>query len=188
MYFFENQNPTPQIEIENYVNKRQADSLVSEPQQQGLAQGKTCTDFVQHAMKKSKASESQSDGSPRGENLPKEPAMEEPMDDTTTADGDNKEIEDKTAKAGEKTEENPRKNLLVLELNGCLRTQLIATKWIRQKSLKEKKLEGRQCLRYLLVKIFSNFALKSLKLVSGPREPSKTLLISLILIFFLYIN
>ncbi|CAH8256751.1 unnamed protein product [Arabidopsis lyrata] len=73
-----------------------------------MAQGETSTEIVPLATKKSKASESQCDASPQRVNLSKEAAMEEPMDATTAANGDNEEVEDKNAEGEEKTEENPR--------------------------------------------------------------------------------
>ncbi|CAH8258672.1 unnamed protein product [Arabidopsis lyrata] len=99
----ESQVTTSVRPVQTHVRKRQADSLVSEPQQDSLTQGETSSEIAPPASKKAKGSESQPDAS-EGENLAKEPAMDELMDATTTADGDNEETEAENAE--EKTEES----------------------------------------------------------------------------------
>ncbi|XP_010472779.1 PREDICTED: nuclear-pore anchor [Camelina sativa] len=105
------------------VRKRQAESLVPEPQLESLIRGETSPEIAPPASKKTKVSESQPDAS-EGQNLAKEPAIEESMDATTAADGDNEETEAENAeeeslealqeneaevqdKADEPVEENP---------------------------------------------------------------------------------
>lgn len=88
---------------QTHVRKRQADSLVSEPQQESLTQGECSSEIAPPASKKAKGSESQPDAS-EGENLAKEPAIDELMDATTAADGDTEETEAENAE--EKMEES----------------------------------------------------------------------------------
>ncbi|XP_010417589.1 PREDICTED: nuclear-pore anchor-like [Camelina sativa] len=78
------------------IRKRQAESLVSEPQLESLIQGETSSEMAPPASKKAKTSESQPDAF-EGENLAKEPAIEDSMDATTAADGDNEETEAENA-------------------------------------------------------------------------------------------
>ncbi|CAA7062079.1 unnamed protein product [Microthlaspi erraticum] len=78
---------------QTHVRKRQADLLASEPQQ--ATEAGTSSETAPPASKKLKGSESQPD-SAEGENLSKEPAVDEAMDATTAADGDNEEIEAET--------------------------------------------------------------------------------------------
>lgn len=98
----ESQVTTSVRPVQTLVRKRQADSLVSEPQQDSLTQGETSSEIAPPASKKAKGSESHPDTS-EGENLAKEPAIDELMDATTTTDGDNEETEAENAE--EKTEE-----------------------------------------------------------------------------------
>ncbi|KAG7660116.1 Nucleoprotein TPR/MLP1 [Arabidopsis suecica] len=98
----ESQVTTSVRPVQTLVRKRQADSLVSEPQQDSLTQGETSSEIAPPASKKAKGSESHPDTSD-GENLAKEPAIDELMDATTTTDGDNEETEAENAE--EKTEE-----------------------------------------------------------------------------------
>ncbi|KFK42334.1 hypothetical protein AALP_AA2G243000 [Arabis alpina] len=88
--------------VQTLVRKRQADLLTSDQQQE--TQGETSSEIVPPASKKSKGSESQPDASPQGQNLSKEAAIDESMDVTTAADGDNEDIEAEAAE--EKTEES----------------------------------------------------------------------------------
>lgn len=78
---------------QTHVRKRQADLLASEPQQE--TQPGTSSETAPPASKKFKGSESQPDAA-EGENLSKEPAVDESMDATTAADGDNEETEAET--------------------------------------------------------------------------------------------
>ncbi|KAL1205642.1 Nuclear-pore anchor [Cardamine amara subsp. amara] len=99
----ESQVTTSVRPVQTHVRKRQADSIASEPQPDNLTQGETSSEIAPPASKKAKGSESQPDAS-EGENLAKEPAIDESMDATTTAaDGDNEETELENAE--EKAEE-----------------------------------------------------------------------------------
>ncbi|KAF8103110.1 hypothetical protein N665_0188s0065 [Sinapis alba] len=86
--------------VQTHVRKRQADSLAFEPQQG--TQGETSSEIAPPAPKKPKGSESQPDTS-EGENLSKEPDVDESMDATTVAEDDHEETEAETEE--EKTEE-----------------------------------------------------------------------------------
>ncbi|CAN8233681.1 unnamed protein product [Cochlearia groenlandica] len=87
--------------VPTQVRKRQADLLASEPQQE--TQGGTSPETAPPASKKSKGTDSQPDAV-EDENLSKEPVMDESMDATTAAEGDNEETEVETAE--DKTEES----------------------------------------------------------------------------------
>uniref|UniRef100_A0A1J3FHR5 Nuclear-pore anchor n=1 Tax=Noccaea caerulescens TaxID=107243 RepID=A0A1J3FHR5_NOCCA len=78
---------------QTHVRKRQADLVASESQQE--TQAGTSSETAPPASKKFKGSESQPDAA-EGENLSKEPAVDESMDATTAADGDNEETEAET--------------------------------------------------------------------------------------------
>ncbi|KAL0867351.1 hypothetical protein Bca101_046469 [Brassica carinata] len=101
--------------VQTQVRKRQADSLTSEPPQ--ATQGEASTEIVPPASKKPKGSEAEPDTA-EGENLSKEPDVDETMDAILAAEDDNEEIEAEAADeetveaqqetdADEPVEENP---------------------------------------------------------------------------------
>nr|VDD02470.1 unnamed protein product [Brassica rapa] len=90
----ESQGTTVVPPVQTHVRKRQADSLASEPPQ--ATQGEASTEIVPPAFKKAKGSETEPDTT-EGENLSKEPDMDETMDATNAAEDDNEETEAETA-------------------------------------------------------------------------------------------
>ncbi|KAL0725759.1 hypothetical protein Bca4012_040358 [Brassica carinata] len=101
--------------VQTQVRKRQADSLTSEPPQ--ATQGEASTEIVPPASKKPKGSEAEPDTA-EGENLSKEPDVDETMDAILAAEDDNEEVEAEAADeetveaqqetdADEPVEENP---------------------------------------------------------------------------------
>ncbi|XP_009106649.1 nuclear-pore anchor [Brassica rapa] len=90
----ESQGTTVVPPVQTHVRKRQADSLASEPPQ--ATQGEASTEIVPPAFKKAKGSETEPDTA-EGENLSKEPDMDETMDATNAAEDDNEETEAETA-------------------------------------------------------------------------------------------